>query len=152
MKSGLLGILGFSFGVLSAAGVFTLLAAVSLVPRLVGKTHTGREVKRYENRIIWGTIAGGLYSLYANRLRMWTMSPGSGLTAWIGFPLLALAGVFCGMFVGCMALAIAEMLDSLPIFARRVRLRKGTGILILSVAIGKLAGSLLYFWLERAGW
>ena len=57
-------------------------------------------------------------------------------------------GLFSGMFIGCLALAIAEMLDSIPIFARRVSFRHGIGLAILSVAIGKLCGSLYYFWTE----
>lgn len=54
-------------------------------------------------------------------------------------------GFFTGCFVGCLALSIAEMLDSIPIFARRVRLKWGIGIAIFMVALGKMAGALLYF-------
>ena len=43
-------------------------------------------------------------------------------------------------------LAIAEMLDSIPIFARRMKFRHGVGIVILCMAIGKTVGSLIYFW------
>ncbi len=43
------------------------------------------------------------------------------------------------------ALAIAEMLDSIPIFARRMKFRHGVGIVILCMAIGKTIGSLIYF-------
>ncbi len=63
-----------------------------------------------------------------------------------GETFLGIAGLFMGMFVGCLALAIAEMLNSIPIFARRVSYRHGLGIAVLAVALGKLAGSLFYFW------
>ena len=56
-----------------------------------------------------------------------------------------LLGFFAGMFIGCLALAIAEMLDSIPIFARRISFRHGLGWAILGMAAGKLCGSLLYF-------
>ena len=148
MREGLLALVGFSFGALSAAGVFTVLAAVSLVPRFVGKTHTGKDVKTYENMIILGTIVGGMYSLYEYRFLAWK----SSYLPWAEFGVLAVGGIFCGMFVGCLALAIAEMLDSIPIFARRARLSKGAGVVVLSIAIGKLVGSLLYFCMERRGW
>ena len=62
--------------------------------------------------------------------------------------LQALFGIFAGMFIGCLALAIAEMLDSIPIFTRRISFRHGIGLVILSMAVGKLCGSLLYFWTE----
>jgi len=54
-------------------------------------------------------------------------------------------GVFAGIFVGCLALAIAEMLNTIPVFARRIGFRHGLGVAILSVALGKLCGSLIYF-------
>ena len=157
MRGGFLALLGFSFGALSAAGVFTVLAAVSLVPRFVGKTHTGRDVKLYENMIVLGTIVGGLYSLYENRILLWKGQLGKWLSCpaawtWVEFAFLVFGGIFCGMFVGCLALAIAEMLDSIPIFARRVRLRRGAGILVLCIAAGKLVGALVYFLMERAEW
>ena len=41
--------------------------------------------------------------------------------------------------------AIAEMLDSIPIFARRIAFRQGLGVAVLAVAAGKVAGSLVYF-------
>lgn len=54
-------------------------------------------------------------------------------------------GLFAGMFIGCLALAIAEMLDSIPIFARRISFRHGLGGAILGMAAGKICGSLFYF-------
>ena len=58
---------------------------------------------------------------------------------------LMFGGVFAGMFVGCLALAIAEMLNSIPIFARRIGFRHGLGVAITAAALGKLLGSLIYF-------
>lgn len=139
LKEVFLGICGLSFGLLAAAGVFTVLVSVGLVPRFAGKTHTSRKVLLYEEMVAVGTILGGIVSVYEPKLTL-------GLLA--GNLFLALYGLFAGMFVGCLALAIAEMLNSIPIFARRVGLRHGTGIMILAVALGKLCGSFLYFWLE----
>ena len=58
----------------------------------------------------------------------------------------ALTGLFAGIFVGCLALAIAEMLDSIPILTRRIGFRHGLGLMVISIAMGKAVGSLLYFW------
>ena len=52
------------------------------------------------------------------------------------------------MFVGCLALAIAEMLDSIPIFTRRISFRHGLGCAVLAMAVGKFCGALFYFWQE----
>lgn len=135
-----LAVMGFSFGVLAAAGVFTVLIAVGLIPRFAGETHTGRYVLWYEEMVVFGTLFGGIISVYPEYCLFFIAWP-----QWLGNSILACFGLFCGMFVGCLALAIAEMLDSIPIFSRRVSLRHGIGMVILSVAIGKLAGSLFYF-------
>jgi stage V sporulation protein AB len=71
-----------------------------------------------------------------------------GLWQGVGVFLQLMYGLFGGMFIGCLALSIAEMLDSIPIFARRISFRHGIGLVVLSVALGKLGGSLYYFWVE----
>ena len=58
---------------------------------------------------------------------------------------LSVYGLFAGIFVGCLALAIAEMLDAIPIFTRRLKFRHGIGVVVLCMAIGKTVGSLIYY-------
>lgn len=142
---------GISFGLLTAAGVFTVLTAVGLIPRFIGETHSAKEVWLYEDMVIWGTILGGLFCVFCNKWQMgaW-LSDRMSATAIrmltdIGMILL---GGFGGMFVGCLALSIAEMLDSIPIFTRRISFRHGLGCMVLSIALGKVCGSLLYFFYE----
>lgn len=146
-------LLGASFGLLAAAGVFTVLTAVGLVPRFAGKTHTARKVFLYEEMVIFGTFLGCFASVFPEYSQLGGFLqqnfPGQ-VSLWNGLGLLIqiIFGVFSGMFIGCLALAIAEMLDSIPIFARRISFRHGIGLAILSVAVGKLCGSLFYFWKE----
>ena len=59
--------------------------------------------------------------------------------------LLILIGIFAGIFVGCLSIALSEVLDGIPIFARRMRLKMGVSIAVLAVAIGKVAGAIIYF-------
>lgn len=154
-----LAVISGSFGVLAAAGVFTVLVAVGLVPRFAGKTHTGRRVILYEEMVIVGTIIGGSASVFeryisvGDRLRDFELIGVEGQTV-LGCLLLcvlALFGLFSGMFVGCLALAIAEMLDSIPIFARRIGFRHGMSIAIGAMALGKIGGSLFYFIKDLGG-
>ena len=152
---------GASFGLLAAAGVFTVLTAVGLVPRFAGKTHTARHLLLFEEMVILGTILGCFVSIFPEYSRVGALMQrlGSGLEGWrakagnilqevVGVLLQGSFGLFAGMFIGCLALAIAEMLDSIPIFARRIRFRHGIGMAICGVAFGKLIGSLWYFWVE----
>lgn len=150
----LLGFSGLCFGFLTAAGVFTVLTAVGLIPRFIGETHSAKEVWLYEDMVIFGTIAGGVLSVFGSDMNIYVWlsthfnENGSLLFIW---SVLLLLGLFGGMFVGCLALAIAEMLDSIPIFTRRISFRHGLGFMILSIAIGKLCGSLLYFFTDLSG-
>ena len=58
---------------------------------------------------------------------------------------MILIGFFGGMFTGCLAMAIAEMLDSFPILTRRLSFHRGISLVVISMALGKLSGSLFYF-------
>lgn len=147
----LLGFCGICFGIITSAGVFTVLSAVGLVPRFIGKTHSAKEVMLYENMIILGTTVGGVFSVLGDEIRLGDFFVGRlGVTPviWeaVANVVLAAGGLFSGMLVGCLALAIAEMLDSIPIFTRRISFRHGLGIVVLCMAIGKLCGSLFYFY------
>lgn len=133
----LLAICGLSFGLVAAGGVFTVLISVGLIPRFAGKTHTADHVFLYEDAVVTGTILGALASLFS----FGSLHP----PAWLAVLLQCIYGGFSGVFVGCLALAIAEMLNAVPVFARRTGFRKGLGIAVLAMALGKLAGSLVYF-------
>ena len=146
-------VLGASYGLLSAAGVFTVLVAVGLVPRFAGKTHTADKAVLYEEMVIFGTLTGcvlTVFNRYCQFGAWWQrrLSQHLSLLLEIGVVCQIVFGLFAGMFIGCLALAIAEMLDSIPIFARRISFRHGMGLAILSMAVGKLCGSLVYFLTE----
>ena len=146
MEQLFLALLGLSFGVFTAGGVFTTVIVVALIPRFAARFHTAYKIEFYEEWIVAGAITGGIFGVYSH---LWTTPSWEARSA-----LLKAAGVFfvtvwaffTGMFVGCLALAIEEMLGGIPVFARRVHLRKGLGVIILSIAFAKLTGSLYYFY------
>ncbi|MBQ4537101.1 MAG: stage V sporulation protein AB [Lachnospiraceae bacterium] len=149
-KTILLAVMGISYGMLSAAGVFTVLVAVGLVPRFAGETHTARKVFLYEEMVIFGAIFGCILSVFERYCYVGGFLQGQFpeyTDIWIVLAegVHIVFGLFCGMFVGCLALAIAEMLDSIPIFTRRISFRHGIGLVVLSMAAAKLCGSLFYF-------
>lgn len=141
----------FGFGLLSSGGVFTVFVTVGLVPRLADKTHTATKIILYENCIVAGAVLGCLFSVYGDFFTekfgksALNLIPEWGL--W-GNLILAVFGIFAGMFVGCFAIAIAEMLNTIPIFTRRISFGKGVGIVMLCLALGKTVGALLYFYLR----
>lgn len=133
---------GGSFGALVSAGVLTVLVSVGMIPRFAQKTKTADHIIFFENAVILGTVIGGVLTVFSSFLRF---PNGAG---WFGIVLLVIYGLFGGMFEGCLALAIAEMLDSIPIFSRRVGFHHGLSVFVAAVALGKVAGSLSYFFYE----
>lgn len=58
---------------------------------------------------------------------------------------IILFGFFVGIYVGTLAISIAEMLDALPIMTHRMNVKQGISFLILGLAVGKLIGSIFYY-------
>ena len=150
----LLMVIGASSGLIVSAGVFTVLISVGLIPRFAGKMHVARRIFALEEMVVLGTLAGGFFSIFGDwgqigafvRSReLFGAEATDGEWDLIGTLFLITFGLFAGIFVGCLALAIAEMLNTIPVFARRIGFRHGLGIAILAVALGKLIGSLVYF-------
>ena len=128
----ILAFLGGSFGLMVAGGVFTVSFVVGMIPRFAGKTDTARYEILYEEFIIAGSIAGCILSIFSFPYMLgeaMQMLP-ELVYQIVVFLLLAIIGISSGIFVGCLALALAEMIDSIPIFTRRMGFRHGIGVVI----------------------
>ena len=139
----LLSLIGLSAGSIIAGGVFAFLAIIGVFPRLIGKTKTRSHIMLYETVIVSGGIFGNLWDLYE--------FPLTSIFAPFASLLLAIFGASVGIFVGCLAMSLAETLKTLPVISRRSHLSVGLQYLILSIALGKLTGSLLYFFYGMDG-
>lgn len=128
----LFALIGLSAGFVVAGGVFALITSIGVIPRLAGRTHTARYIKKYETSVFLGGTTGCLLSLLD-----WKLILGQWFAGVIG--------IFIGIFVGCMATSLAESLNTTSVFARRVKLHKGIPYVVLSLALGKTIGSLLFF-------
>lgn len=131
----LLAIIGFAGGLVVAAGVFAFITLLGVLNRLASKTNTAKHILLYENMVIFGGILGNTWFIY-----QWDIPFGI-----IG---LTLFGLFSGIFVGCQAMALAEVLDVIPIFAKRIKIKYGMPYIVASIAIGKAVGAFfqLYVW------
>lgn len=132
IKWGVLAFLGLCSGFAVSAGVFAFITMLGIIPRLASRTHTEKHIICYENMIILGGSLGNI----------WFLS-GIGFSGtWI---LAALYGLCSGIYVGCLAMALAEMLRLLPIFVNRLQIKEGFPLLVTSLALGKLVGTLFQF-------
>lgn len=128
----LLGVIGFASVAVIAGGLFSFLIGLGLVSIFADRTHTGRQILLYEDSIVLGGILFNIFYLYQVRI------PG-------GSVLLAVLGIFSGIFVGCWAMALADILNVFPIFIRRLKIVKTIPYIIMGLSLGKTAGALLYF-------
>ena len=132
-------IIGISSGTLVAGGVAALLTSVGVVTRVAYHTGTSKKIVHYENCIIAGSIIGNAVVIYEPRMNLQSVTP----VVWI--PLITLMGICMGIFVGCLAMSLAEALDVSSISFRRLEISHYFWMVILAVAIGKFAGNILYF-------
>lgn len=101
MKNIFLAILGLSAGITAAGGLFSFIIGLGVVSDFADRTHTGEHVMLYEDAIAVGGSIGAIISVY---------HPTIPYGSW----LVPLAGLFGGIFVGCWAMALTEMLDLFP--------------------------------------
>lgn len=130
-------LIGLSAGGIIAAGIFAFLAIIGVFPRLMGRTGT-RRIFLYETMIILGGVWGNVSDIYEFPIPLGPLAP-------LGPLFLAIFGLASGIFVGCLVMSLAETLKALPVISRRIHLAVGLQYLILALALGKMAGSLVYF-------
>lgn len=151
-----LGIGGLAAGLAVASGVFTVFTAVGLVPRFADRFNAANHILLFENMIILGVFIGGFYSIYEpfvfmlrEKVMSWICEQkyiSDRLVSIMKCMMVGGYGFFTGCYVSCLALSIAEIFDALPIMTRRMKLKKGIGLVLLMLAFGKLVGSLYYAW------
>lgn len=128
-----MGFLGLAFGMSVASGSFAIAVKLGIIPEMASKSGTAKRIITYENATILGGIAGNILSVF-NRIRF----PA-------GHIFLAVFGISAGIFVGCMAVALAEIINAYPILYRRMKLKIGLEWMVATIAIGKMCGCLFYF-------
>ncbi len=129
-----MGFVGLSCGLAVAGGLFAFITALGLIAEFAERTHTANYLFWYEDAVAAGGILGNIVSLYQPELPVGNLG-------------VAVFGLFTGVFVGAWAMALTEIVNIVPIFTRRLDLRRGLSFIILSMALGRTAGSLLY-WLK----
>jgi stage V sporulation protein AB len=143
MKYIALALTGMAGGLIISAGIFALITSTKLLSRLAAKTHTGKYARVYEECVILGGIIFNV--IYIKEMNLTELISETVFGTYIAIALVILFALFAGIFVGCLAVALAEALKATAVFSRRIKLRYGMGYIIFAVAIGKMTGSLIQF-------
>ena len=138
LKSVFMIFVGLASGIGIAAGTFAFLLVIRVIPRMVQKAKLEHKIIYIENIVFRGIMFGTVLALFSWK-KKWLFSI-------LGKTLLTIFGMSAGIFVGCLAVALAEILDTFPIFFRRMHLKDEFGeVLLFMMALGKLVGSLFFF-------
>ena len=116
-----LALIGISAGMVVAGGVFSFIVELGVISDFADRTHTAKHILFYEDMVSAGAVLGNLFQIFEVHL------PG-------------------GIFVGCWAMALAEILNVFPIFMRRARIVRYLAVFVLMLALGKGFGAGLFFW------
>lgn len=127
----------FACGIAVSAGTFAFLLVIGVVPRMIKKMNLCDRIITLENMIVLGVLTGAVFSVIEWEARF--------PVAWIGHLLLAMFGFISGIFVGCIAVALAEILNTFPIMFRRMYINRGLSYVMIAMALGKMIGSFYYF-------
>lgn len=126
-------IVGLSGGLAVGGGMVAFLIVLDIVPRLAQMTRSYDRVHSFEAAMVSGALFWTFADFYD-----WGMT---------GFPLIAaIVGLLAGCFVGMLAGALTEVLNVLPIMAKRLGLGNFIVWLLMAMVLGKIAGS-LFDWL-----
>ena len=108
-----LGFIGLAAGGAVAAGTFAFIIVIGVVPRMIAKCSLAKHTVLFENMIVLGGIMGNLVSVFTD------------IPIPVGHWILVLFGFCAGIFVGCIAVALAEILNTFPILFRRFQIKEG---------------------------
>lgn len=127
--------LGLTSGVLIAAGMVAFITAIGVLTRLAIRTNTAKRIMLYEDIVVVGCTIGNIINLFEIRLPFGTVG-------------LIIFGVFSGSFIGCLAVALEEVIQIFPIMTHRLKLKMGIPIIVLCLALGKGVGAFIQLFLN----
>jgi len=127
-------LLGLAGGLAVGSGFVALIIVLDIIPRLAQLAYAYRKSVWFESSVILGAVYWSLADFLDWRLRLPRQFT------------LGVMGLFDGIFVGMLAAALTEVMNVLPILAKRLNLSQFTVWLVTAMVLGKIFGS-LFDWL-----
>lgn len=122
-------LLGLSGGLIVGSGLVSFLVILDLIPRLAQIARSFERAQLLETAVISGAMVFTVADFYGLKLRL-------------PMAVVTVVGVFAGMFIGMLAAALTEVVNVLPILAKRLRMDDFLLWLLMAMVLGKVAGSL----------
>ncbi|MCF6466473.1 stage V sporulation protein AB [Clostridium sp. Cult2] len=126
-------LIGVSTGITVGSAAAAFLTLLKIVPRVTQVTETKEYIKLYEYVIIIGGIIASL--IYFSDVKL-------SFSKYFCVPV----GIIIGVFYGLFASALAEILNVIPVFAKKFKAKHELQYIIGALIFGKVLGA-LYYWL-----
>lgn len=140
----LLIISGISAGFITAAAYVAFIAMLGIFPKIAAKTKTAQQCILYENCLILGILLATLLQFfvsYDSAGIVETILPAK----WIGIFFLVVIGLLGGIYTGFLIGGLSEVLNVIPIYARKAHITTRFSYIIFFLALGKGLFILLQF-------
>jgi len=113
--------------------IASFITLLDIIPRLSQVTDSSKFISIYEKILVISTVSISVFDFFDLSIT---------LNELFAIPI----GFMIGSFIGLLAAALAEVVNVLPILQRRLRLNKFSYVLLISISLGKIIGS-LFDWL-----
>ncbi|MBP1988950.1 stage V sporulation protein AB [Paenibacillus eucommiae] len=120
---------GLAGGIAVGSGFVAFLLVLDIIPRLVQITRSWHRMHAFETAVVAGSLV--FTGLDFMNIKLYLFPLGA-----------ALIGLFAGCFVGTLAAALTEVINVLPILAKRIGLGDYMIWLLMAMILGKVIGAL----------
>lgn len=134
----LLTVIGLGSGLVVGAGFIAFITVLDIIPRAIQMTNTRGFLYHYQMVLVAGAVLGSLV-------------PELGISFGLPVVIAVVVGWFMGIYVGFFVAALTEVINVLPIVARRLKIKREIAYLFTALSLGKALGSLVY-WLFPNLW
>lgn len=122
-------IIGLAGGLAVGGGFVAFLVVLDIIPRLVQLTRSYNSIHLYEGAVVTGVMAWSTMDFFNLQLKL---SP-----IVVGY-----VGLIAGCFIGMLAAALTEVMNVLPIMAKRLGMDGYMMWMLIAMILGKVIGSL----------
>lgn len=130
--------IGLAYGVAVGIGFVAFITVLDILPRLTQLTKSNKHLRAYEFAVILGVVSFTLFDF-----RGWILH----MSNYWAIPL----GLFMGLFIGLLAAAITEVVNVIPILAKRLNMQSVLTTLLMAMVLGKIIGSLFQWFVFHVG-
>lgn len=126
-------IIALGGGLTVGGAIAAFVSMLEIIPRLVHLSRTHQYKIAYQNAFTVGVIVFTIIYFYDYNMDL-------------GNIIVGLIGLVFGTFIGIFSSALAEVLNVIPVMAKKFKLKDDLKIIIYALLFGKVAGS-LYYWI-----